>query len=147
MNWNIRIHFNLWTSTYRHTYIHTYVHWSLQPFSQDFGLASHTTHIVCVNFIRDWRDLPFNVDFERQIFEKLFHGRFLFYYQSFCQKYAERKSPKKYFSYFVFDDWPGIRNQALKSNKPTHYILDHGELSVTIHEISTNWKKVSWRTQ
>ena len=29
--------------------------------------------------------------------------------QSFCQKSAEWKSPKKYFSYFIFDNWPGIR--------------------------------------
>ena len=40
----------------------------LQPFSQDYGRASHTTHVVCVNFIREWRDLQFNVDSERQIF-------------------------------------------------------------------------------
>ena len=26
--------------------------WPLQPFSQDFGLAFHTTHVVCVNYIR-----------------------------------------------------------------------------------------------
>ena len=49
-----------------------------------------------------------------------------FYSQSLCHKSAERKSPKKYFSYFIFDDWPGIWTQALASNKPTHYILDHG---------------------
>ena len=36
----------------------TYIHnWPLQPFSQDYGLASETTHVVCVNFIRVWRDL------------------------------------------------------------------------------------------
>ena len=34
----------------------TYIHnWSLKPFSQDYDLASHTTHIVCVNFIHEWR--------------------------------------------------------------------------------------------
>ena len=101
--------------------------WPLQPFSQNYGLASHITHVVCVNFMREWRDLQFNVDSERQIFEKLFHGNFI-YSQTFCQKSAERKSSKKYFSYFnFFDDWPGIRTQAFASNKPTHYILDHGD--------------------
>ena len=105
---------------------YAYIHnWPLQPFSQDYGLASHITHVVCVNFIREWRDLQFNVDSEQQIFEKLFHGRFV-YSQSFCHKSAERKSPKKYFSYFIFDDWPGIQTQAFASNEPTHYILDHG---------------------
>ena len=55
-------------------------------------------------------------------------GRFI-YSQSFCQKSAEWKSPKKYFSYFIFDDWHGIRTQALASNKPTHYLLDPREIS------------------
>ena len=31
--------------------------WPLQTFSQDDGLASHITHVVCVHFIREWRDL------------------------------------------------------------------------------------------
>ena len=88
--------------------ISTYIHnWPLQPFSQDYGLASHTTHVVCVNFIRERWDLQFNVDSERQIFEKLFHGSFI-YSQSFCQKSAERKSPKKYFLYFVLMSGLGL---------------------------------------
>ena len=60
-------------------------------------------------------------------FEKRFKAN-LFDSQSFCQKSAERKSPKKYFSCFIFDDWPGIRTQAFASNKPTHYLLDYGDL-------------------
>ena len=59
-----------------HTYIHNIHNSPLQSFSQDYGLASHITHVVCVNFIREWRDLQFKFDSERQIFEKLFHGRF-----------------------------------------------------------------------
>ena len=96
------------------TYIHTYIHnWPLQPFSQDYGQASHTTHVLCVNFLPKLRDLLFNVDSERQFFEKLFHVRFI-YSQSFCQKAAERKSPKKLiFSLFRFGVWPGIRNRVL----------------------------------
>ena len=109
------------------TYIHTYIigHYK-QPFSQDYGLASHTTHVECVNFIHERWDLQFNVDSEWQIFEKLFHGRFI-YSQSFCLKCAERKSPRKYFLYFIFDVSSGIRTQAFASNKPTYYILDHGD--------------------
>ena len=90
--------------------IHTYIHnWPLQPFSQDYGLASHSTHVVCVNFMREWRDLQFNVDSERQIFEKLFHGNFI-YSQSFCQKSAARKSAKKYFSYSVLMSGLGLES-------------------------------------
>ena len=41
--------------------MHRYIHNSpLQPFSQDYSLASHTTHVVCVNFKRKWWDLQFN---------------------------------------------------------------------------------------
>ena len=77
------------TRKYELSNSHTYIHnWLLQAFSQDYGLASHTSHDVCVNFIHEWLDLQFNVDSERQIFEKLFHGS-LFYSQSFCQKSAE----------------------------------------------------------
>ena len=48
------------------------------------------------------------VRLERQIFEKFFNGRFL-YSQSFCQKSAERNSPKKNFiAINRFDAWPGI---------------------------------------
>ena len=65
-----------------------------------YGLASHTTHIVCINCIGKWRDLQFNIDSERQIFNKLFHGSFI-YSQSFCQKSAERKSSKIYI-FFIF---------------------------------------------
>ena len=52
---------------------YTYLlNWPLQPFSQDYDLASHTIYVVCVTFIHKWRDLQFKVDSERQIFEKLF---------------------------------------------------------------------------
>ena len=53
-------------NTYRHN-------WPLQLFSQDYGLASHTTLVVCVNFICEWPGLQFNVDSGRKIFEKPFY--------------------------------------------------------------------------
>ena len=31
-------------------------------------IASHTINVVCVNFVREWRDLQFNNDPELQIF-------------------------------------------------------------------------------
>ena len=42
-----------------------------------------------------------------RFFEKLFHGHFI-YSQSFCQKSAEGKSPKKYFLYFVLMSGLGL---------------------------------------
>ena len=59
----VRVHYPL-------VYIHN---WPLQPCSQNYGLASHTTHAVCVNFIREWRNLQFNVDSVRQIFSWQFY--------------------------------------------------------------------------
>ena len=76
-------------------------------------LVSHTAYVMCVHFIHKWRDLQFIVDSERKFFEKLFMAIFI-YSQSFCQKSAERKSPKKYLLYFCFDVWPGARTLALR---------------------------------
>ena len=64
---------------------------------------------------------------DRFFFWETFHGNFI-YSPTFRQKSAERKSPKKHFSYFIFDDWPGMRTQAFESNKSAHYLLDHGNL-------------------
>ena len=56
-------------------------------------LVSHTTYVACFNLIHEWLDLQFVVDSERQIFFwEMFHGS-----QSFCQKSAEWKTPKKLF--------------------------------------------------
>ena len=50
---------------------YTYIYnWPLQPFSQDYSLASHT-RVVCVNFIHEWLDPHFNDDSERQMFKEL----------------------------------------------------------------------------
>ena len=57
--------------------IHTYIIGYCNPSVRIIDLVSHTTYVVCVNF------LQFNVDSERKIFEKLFHGSFI-YSQNFC---------------------------------------------------------------
>ena len=79
----------IWGSLYIHN-------WPLQPFSQDYGLTSHTI-----------TNLQFNVVCKQQIFEKICHGN----------------SHKKYlfFSYFRFDAWP----VTFTSNNSTQYLLDY----------------------
>ena len=58
---------------YLHHDMYTYIYdWPLQPLSLDYGLVSHITHVVCVNFLREWRDQQFNVDPEWQIFWETF---------------------------------------------------------------------------
>ena len=32
--------------------------------------------------------------------------------------------------FFIFDNWPRIQTQTFASNKPTHYILDHGDFNI-----------------
>ena len=52
------------TSVYeQYVDVEHYIHnRSLQPFSQDYDIASHITHVVCFNFICEWRDLQFKLD-------------------------------------------------------------------------------------
>ena len=58
--------------------IHTFIHnWSLQPFSQDYDLASHTNFMFCaLIFIHKWWNLQFKVDSERQISGQIFLAEF-----------------------------------------------------------------------
>ena len=73
-----------------------YVHdWPLQPFSQDYGLASHTTRIVCVLYMSGGTHNLTSTPNDRFL-RKFFIAGFI-YSQSFCQKSAEMKSPTKYF--------------------------------------------------
>ena len=48
--------------------IHTYIIDHYNPSVIIIDLASHTTYVVCVNFIHKWRNLQFKVDSERQDF-------------------------------------------------------------------------------
>ena len=89
-------------------YIYNYIHnWFYNPSARIIDLVSHTTYIVCVNFIHKWRNLQFKVDSERQIFGETFHRIFI-YSKSFWKKSAERKSPKKYFLHFVLMSGLGL---------------------------------------
>ena len=56
--------------------LHTYIIGHYNPSVRIIDLVSHITNVVCVNFIHKWRDLQFEVDFERQIFWETFHGNF-----------------------------------------------------------------------
>ena len=78
-------------------FIHTYINnWSLQPFRQDYDLASHTSYVVCVNFIHECQ-------YDR--FSETFHGN-LINSQSSCQKSAERTevSEKIFFHTVLMSD-------------------------------------------
>ena len=72
---NTKLHDIFFKKFLRHmvnTYIHTYIIGYYNPSVWIIYLASHTTYVVYVIFIRKCRDLQFKVDSERQIFDKLF---------------------------------------------------------------------------
>ena len=78
----------------KYIYIHTYAF-------RIIDLVSHTTYIVCVLILyKSGRTYSLKSTPSDRLFEKLFKA-ILFTLQSFCRKSAERKSPKKYFWYFV----------------------------------------------
>ena len=55
--------------------LYTYIIGHYNPSVRIIDLVSHTTYVVCVNFIHMWWDLQFKDDSEHQIiffFEKLF---------------------------------------------------------------------------
>ena len=91
--------------------IHTYIISHYNPSVRIIDLVSHTTYVVCVNFIHKWRDLQFKVDSERQILEKLIMT-ILFTFRVFARNLLRGKRR---------------RTLAFSSNKPTQYLLDHGE--------------------
>ena len=80
--------------------MHTYIYnWSLQPVSQDYDLASHTTYVACFHFIHEWQDLQFKVDSERQIFLR---NVFLSFYllSEFLPEIYGVEVTEKMFSYY-----------------------------------------------
>ena len=90
--------------------IHTYIIDHQNPSMRIIGLVSHTTYVGYVNFIHKWRGTySLKSTPKDKFFEKLFMA-VLIYSQSFCQKSAERKSPKKYFLYFVLISGLGLES-------------------------------------
>ena len=93
---------------------------SLQLLFHDYDLVSHTTYVLCVNFLHM---------VGRSVWSRFWTTEWNFIYSHcFCQKSAERMTPKKYFFHTLFS-WRCLKwwlNRGLKSNKPTHYILHHG---------------------
>ena len=71
---------------------------SLQPISQVYDLASHSTYVVYVNFIHE-----FKVDSERQILEKLFMA-ILFILRVFASHLLRRRR-RRYIFVLMSDLW------------------------------------------
>ena len=108
--------------------VHTYIHnWPLQPFSQDYW-PSFSHHIYCVLILHKWRDLQFIVNSERQIYLRNFSWQFLFTLRVFARNLLRGNRRRNTFRIsFWCLAWDS--NFGFSSNKPTHYLLDHGDLS------------------
>ena len=98
----------------------TYIHnWPLQPFSQDYW-PSFSHHLCGGTY--SLKSTP-----NDRFFEKLFMAS-LIYSQSFCQKSAERGNRRRNTFRISFWCLAWHSNPGFSSNKPTHYLLDHGHL-------------------
>ena len=110
---------DLIASTYIHTYIYIYIIGHFNPSVRIIDLVSHTTYVVCVSFIHKWRDLQLTVDSERQIF-------YLFILRVFARNLLRENRRRNTFRIsFWCLAWGS--NSGFSSNKPTHYLLDHGD--------------------
>ena len=58
--------YKIWFKT--NFYEDAYIIGHYYPSVRIIDLVSHTSDVVCVNFIHKWRDLQFKVDLEHQIF-------------------------------------------------------------------------------
>ena len=105
-------------------YIHTYIIGHHNPSVRIIDLVSHTTYVVCVNFIHKWRNLQFKVDSERQVFFwETFHGNFYLLSELLPEICWEEIVEEIFFVFrLAWDSNPGFLY-----NKPTHYLLDYGD--------------------
>ena len=98
---------------YGYVYIHTYIVGHYNPSVRIFDLVSHTTYVVCVNFIHKWRDLQFKVDSERQIFLRNFPWQF-YLLSVFLPEICWEEIAEEILFVFRFDVWPGTRTLAFR---------------------------------
>ena len=111
--------------------VHTYIIGHYNPSVRIIDLVFHTTYVVYVNFIHNWRDILFKVDSERQIFWETFHGNFI----CSCQKFVFARNllrGNRRINTFSISFWclAWDSNPGFSSNKPTHYLLDHGDFII-----------------
>ena len=104
---------------------HTYIIGHYNPSVRIIDLVTHTTYVVCVLILYTSDGIySLNSTPNGRFFEKPFMAIFI-YSQNFCQKFAERKSPKKYFSHFVL--MSGIGLEPRLSNAIFMYELEWDE--------------------
>ena len=107
-------------------YIHTYIigHY----FTQDCDLTSHTTYVVCVNFIHE--DLELRIVSKQQIFWETSHGNFI------CSQKSARNllrgSRRRKICSYCYENG----NDVIKMTK--HKTIDVFTWSTNKHKYSNN---------
>ena len=99
--------------------IHTYIIGHYNPAARIIDLISHTTYVLCFNFIHKWRLRT--TDF----FEKLFMA-ILFILRIFARNLLRGNRRRNTFR-ISFWCLTGDSNPGFSFNKPTHHLLDHGD--------------------
>ena len=107
--------------------IFTYIHnWPLQPFSQDYGLASHTTHVFCFNFICERRDLSLTLA-PNDRFLRNFFMTGLFTLRVFARNLLSGNRRRNIvFSWFLL--MPDLGYEPW----PKHYLLEYGDFNKSL---------------
>ena len=77
---------------------------------------------MCVNFIHKWRDLQFKVGF----FLRNFSWQFLFTLRVYARNLLRGNCRRNTFRILL---WCLASNPVFSSNKPIHYLLDHGDFN------------------
>ena len=102
-----------------------------------------TPFVLCVlNFIHKWRDLQLKVDSEVQIFWET-SCQFLFTLRVFARNLLRWNLRRNAYS-ILFWCLAWGSNPGFSSNKPTHYLLDHGDFDAilkAIKEVNTKFLK------
>ena len=108
-----------------HTYIHNITD-DYNPSVSIINLCSHTTYVVCVISYISGGTYRLKSTPNDRSFEKLFMA-ILFIFKVFA-RYLLRGNCRRYI-YFCTLFWcvAWSSNPGFMSNKPTHYLLDHGD--------------------
>ena len=92
---------------------YTYIIGHYNPSIRIIDLVSHTTYVVCINFIHKWRDLQFKVNSERKSSWETFHGSFNLL-SEFLPEICWEKFAEEILFVFWFDVWLGARTLAFR---------------------------------
>ena len=92
-------------------FFNSFLNKNVFPSFRIIDLVSHTTYVVCVNFIYKWRYL---VDFEWQIFWETFHGNFILLSRVFARNLLREVIAEEIPLVFCFVVWTGTQTLAFR---------------------------------